>query len=101
MYDQGLSGSMVSHSKPVFEHPVRVVSIEGGRIEKLENHSLNEFGICVDQGFPVLENVPPIPLIIKDLGAVVFVAQIDRKSVPRSAGITVAPAEFQGQILCG
>ena len=55
----------------------------------------------MDQGFPVLENVPPIPLIIKDLGAVVFVAQVDRKPIPRTAGITVAPAEFQGQILCG
>ena len=45
--------------KAILEHAIRIVSIESGGIEELENHALNELGIGMDQGFPVLEDVAP------------------------------------------
>ena len=52
------------------------------------------------QCFPILEDIPPVPLVIEDFGAVVFVPQVDAESIPRAAGVAVATAELQRQVFC-
>ena len=52
------------------------------------------------QRFPILEDVPPVPLVVEDFGAVVFVPQVDAESIPRAAGVAVATAELQWQVFC-
>ena len=46
--------------KAILEDAVGVVPVEGGGVEELENHALDEFRVGVDQGFPVLEDVAPV-----------------------------------------
>ena len=52
------------------------------------------------QRFPILEDVPPVTLVVEDFGAIVFVAQVDIESIPRAAGVAVATAELQWQVFC-
>ena len=83
----------------VLEHAVGVVPVEGGGVEELEDHALDELGIGVDKGFPILEDVAPVALVVEDLGAVFLVAEVDGKPVPRAARVSVAAAELQRQVL--
>ena len=83
----------------VLEHAVRIVPVEGGGVEELEDHPLDELGVGVHQGLPVLEDVAPVALVVEDLGAVLLVAEVDGEPVPRAAWVTVAAAEFQRQVL--
>ena len=84
----------------ILEHAVRVVAVEGGRVQELENHALDELGIRVHQGFPVLEDVAPVALVVQNLRPSFFVAQVDGEPVPGTAGVPVATAELQRQVLC-
>ena len=99
MYDQGLSGSDGLPFEAVLEHAVGVVPIEGGGVEELEDHPLDELRVGVDEGLPVLEDVAPVALVVEDLGAVVLVAEVDGEPVPRAARVAVAAAELQRQVL--
>ena len=86
--------------KAVLEHAIRVVAVEGGRVQEFENHALDELGVRVHQGFPVLEDVAPVALVVQNLRASLLVAQVDGEAVPRAAGVAVATAELQRQVLC-
>ena len=92
----GLDGFPV---KSAFGDPVGVVAIEGGGVEKPENHAGHELGVGMCQGLPVLKNVAPVALVVKDLGAVSFVLGVDGEFVPGAAGVAVAAAELERQVL--
>ena len=83
----------------ILEHAVRVVAVEGGRVQELENHAFDELGVRVHQGFPVLEDVAPVALVVQNLRPGFFVTQVDGEAVPRTAGVAVAAAELQRQVL--
>jgi len=85
----------------VFGDPVGIVSVEGGGVQELENHSVDESGIGMGQGLPVLEEVPPVPLIVEDFGAIGFVLDVYGKIVPGAAGVAMAAAEFEGEVFHG
>ncbi len=87
----GLNGFPV---KAVFSHPVGIVAIEGGSVQKLENHAGNKFGVRMRQRLPVLENIPPVSFVIQNFGAIGFVLNVDGKIVPGAAGVAVPAAEF-------
>ena len=82
----------------IFEDAVGVVAVERGGVEELENHAFDELGVGVHQGFPVLEDVAPVALVVQNFRTGLFVAQVDGKAVPRTAGVAVPAAEFQRQV---
>ena len=77
--------------------PVGVVAVRGRSIEEPRDHARGEAGERLGQGLPVLENVPPIALIIEHPPAR-RVPGGDGEAVPRPARVAVAPAEGQGQV---
>jgi hypothetical protein len=78
-------------------NPVGVVTIGRGGIQKLGKDSLQEFREAQVQGFPILENIPPVALVAQFVGTV-FVPDLDGKLVPGPAGVAVPPAEGQRQV---
>ena len=77
--------------------PVGVVAVRGRSIEEPRDHARGEAGERLGQGFPVLENVPPVALIIEHPPAR-RIPGGDGEAVPRPARVAVAPAEGQGQV---
>ena len=77
---------------------VRVVAIGGGGAGELEDHALDVTGEGERQRFPVLENVAPVALVVEDPLAVLAL-HLDGEDVPGAAGIAVAAAEGQRQVL--
>lgn len=92
----GLDGFPV---EAILGHPVGIVTIEGGGIEEFVHHALHEARVRMRQGFPVLEDVPPVALIVQYLRAIYLTAGIDGEFVPGAAGVTVTAAELQGHVL--
>ena len=76
---------------------VRVVAVDGGGIDERADHRFDELGIGPGQRLPVLEDVPPVPLVAQL--RVVAPAQHDVELVPGSRGIAVSAAEGKRQEL--
>ena len=96
----GVVGLNLFPLKAILEHAIRVVAVEGGGVEELENHALDELGVGVHERFPVLEDVAPVALVVQNLRPGLLVAQVDGEAVPRTAGVAVTATELQGQVLC-
>ena len=86
--------------KAVLEHAVWVVAVEGGGVEELENHALDELGVGVHERLPVLEDVAPVALVVQNLRPGLLVPKVDGEAVPWTAGVAVTATELQGQVLC-
>ena len=82
---------------PVVGDAVGVVAIDGGGIQEGADHALDIFGVRIGQRFPVLEDIAPVALVIQLLRAVRLL-DVDRKAVPRPAGVAVPAAEGQRQV---
>ena len=77
---------------------VRVIAINGGGVDELRDHVLDEVGIAERERLPVLENIAPIALVGEQALAE-FVFQSDRELVPWATRVTMTPAECDRQIL--
>ena len=62
------------------------------------HHDLDERRVGLIERFPVLKYIPPIALIIQYFRTVLFVAGIDGKPVPGTAGVAVPTAEFERHV---
>ena len=49
---------------PILGDPVMVVAVCYGGIQEFVDHAVYILGIGMGQGFPVLEDIPPVSLII-------------------------------------
>ena len=78
--------------------PVRVVAINGHRIDELRYHVRSPTRIALKQRLPVLEDVAPIALVVGH-HAPVRIFDADLESVPRPARVAVSPAECEGEVL--
>ncbi len=74
--------------------PVGVVAIRRGGIQEGADHAFDKFRIRPGQRFPVLEDIPPVAFIIQ-LSGTIGVLDVDRKTIPGTAGIAMPAAEGQ------
>ena len=77
--------------------PIGVVAIRRTGVHELRDHVLGKAGNRGTQCLPVLENIPPVPLVVENFVAVV-VFHFDREPIPRSRWVTVTPTEGQWQV---
>jgi len=77
---------------------VGIVPVGGGAGQELGDHGLQEGGVAEGQRLPVLEDVPPVALVVVELGTA-GLAHLDGEDVPGAAGVAVAAAEGQRQVL--
>ena len=77
---------------------VGIVAIGGSCVDELCNHIGAKAGYGCTESFPVLKNVPPVPLVVEALIAFA-VFNVDSEAIPGSRGITMASAEGEWQIL--
>jgi hypothetical protein len=80
--------------------PVGVVPVGRGGVEELGDHARDQARERRRQRLPVLEQVTPVALVIEHRLAG-GVADGDLEVIPRPAGIAVAAAEGQRQVLLG
>ncbi len=78
--------------------PVGVIAVHGGGIQEFADHLLDKLRIRPGQRLPVLENIPPVALVIQFLRSV-RLFEIDREAVPGTAGVAVPAAKGQRQVL--
>ena len=71
---------------------IGVVSICCGGIQKSTDHAFDIFRVGISKRFPVLENIAPVSFV-PQLQRTILFFDIDRKSIPGSAGIAMPPAE--------
>src|SRR5579871_1438866 len=76
---------------------IRVVAVRCRRVEKNGYDLIEQRRVTLRQTLPILKYVAPIALIGQNRIAV-LIFQLNGKAIPRSARITVAPAERQRQI---
>ena len=101
MVDQGWPGSGTSQSMPSFVMRYGLWPSARRGVDELGDDVLDELGIAERQRLPVLEDVPPVPLEVRAPGLPSRVAHLDVEAVPGPAGIAVAAAEGEGEVLVG
>ena len=77
---------------------VGIEAVHGRGVDELGDDAGQEPGEGRAQGFPVLEDVAPVALVVQRPVAVA-VADADGEPVPGPAGVAVAPPEVEGQVL--
>ena len=78
-------------------YAVGVKAVGGRRVKKLGNHSSNVNRIAHRERFPVLENVAPVSFVVQNRLAKA-VLQVNRKLVPRTAGVAVPARERKRKV---
>ncbi len=77
---------------------VRVVPVGRARVQEAHDERLQVGRVGEAQGLPVLEDVPPVPLVAEGQLALLS-AYVDGERVPRAARVSVPAAEGEGQEL--
>mmetsp|Transcript_34208 Transcript_34208/g.61341 ORF Transcript_34208/g.61341 Transcript_34208/m.61341 type:complete len:306 (-) Transcript_34208:1217-2134(-) len=77
---------------------IGVVPVNGGGVHKLGQHGLNVGGVAHCEGLPVLEDVPPVPLVV-ELSLAVFIFQDNGELVPGAGGVPVPATEGDRDVL--
>ena len=95
---QGSSGDDGFPVHAVAGEAVGVEAVHGRGVDELGDQARQEAREGRAQRLPVLEDVAPVALVVQ-CALAVAVAHADREAVPGPAGVAVAPAEVQRQVL--
>ena len=82
---------------PLPGNAVRVKAVNGHGIDKLRHHIGNVLRVRYQQGFPVLENITPVALVVQHLVAVP-ISQGDVELIPRTGRVTMPAGENHRQV---